>query len=68
MVAHTCILFHIMKTSLHIVRSLFKIPRGAGNLVQTPFIKLVWVNSWLPGGVTKPLRTFLSCLFVCLDF
>jgi len=41
---------------------------GAGNLVQTLFVPVVWVNTLLTGGITDPLSTFPSFLFAALDF
>lgn len=63
MLSHTCS-YIIRSLSSH---CLLKIPHGTGNLVQTSFIKWIWLNSLLTGAITKPLSTFPSCLFVSLD-
>lgn len=40
---------------------------GADNLIQTAFVKLIWLNTLLTGDITNALSTFPSCLFISSD-
>lgn len=44
-----------------------KAPHEADNVVQTAFVKSIWLNTLLTGDVTNALSTFPNCLFISSD-